>query len=122
MNLSAVRIFVNDVAEAERFYVDQLGLTLETKDLDHGVCILNAGGPQLVIEAVAKDAPQDEQVLVGRFTGVSFAVGDIRSKHQQLSALDVQFSGEPEQQHWGGWLATLKDPSGNELQLVQLAD
>jgi uncharacterized glyoxalase superfamily protein PhnB len=37
----------------------------------------------------------------------------------ELSALGVAFTGLPEQQDWGGILATLRDPAGNELQLVQ---
>ncbi len=32
----------------------------------------------------------------------------------------LEFSGAPEKQDWGGWLATFKNPAGNELQLVQL--
>ena len=36
-----------------------------------------------------------------------------------LKADGVSFVGPPEQQDWGGWLATMRDPSGNELQLVQ---
>ena len=56
---------------------------------------------------------------MGRFTGLSFPVEDIHAKYRQLSAAGVEFSGEPERQYWGGWLATFKDPSGNGLQLVQ---
>jgi Predicted enzyme related to lactoylglutathione lyase len=74
---------------------------------------------QLVVEAVAPDAPQDEQALVGRYTGLCFAVDDIQSVHQQLLSLGVRFCGEPEQQGWGGWLDTFLDPAGNEMQLVQ---
>jgi len=121
MNLSAVRVFVKDVAEAQAFYAERLGLRITFGDLDHGVCIFDAGGAQLIVEAVPEGAPADEQVLVGRFTGVSFAVDDIVAKHQDLLALGVEFSGQPERQYWGGWLATLKDPAGNELQLVQAA-
>jgi lactoylglutathione lyase len=31
----------------------------------------------------------------------------------------VHFTGLPEKQQWGGVLATMQDPAGNELQLVQ---
>jgi uncharacterized glyoxalase superfamily protein PhnB len=56
---------------------------------------------------------------VGRFAGLSFPVEDIQYMHRQLSAVGVEFSGAPQQQYWGGWLATFKDPAGNSLQLVQ---
>jgi catechol 2,3-dioxygenase-like lactoylglutathione lyase family enzyme len=121
MNLAAVRIFVKDVAEAREFYAHRLGFEVVGDNVEHGVCILDAGSAQLIVESVRDQAPADEQALIGRFTGVSFAVEDIAKHHQTLKSLGVEFSGEPEQQYWGGWLATLKDPAGNELQLVQTA-
>ena len=81
--------------------------------------IFDCGGVRLVVEAVPADAPADEQALVGRFTGLSLAVGDIDAEHRRLAALGVRFTGAPERQFWGGWLATFCDPAGNELQLVQ---
>ncbi len=73
----------------------------------------------LVVETVAGDAPEEDRVLVGRFTGLSFTVPDVAAKHRELAARGVPFSGPPESQQWGGRLATLGDPSGNELQIVQ---
>ena len=72
-----------------------------------------------MVEAVADDAPEEDRVLVGRFTGLSFTVKDVREKHRELVSLGVPFTGAPEKQFWGGILATLQDPSGNELQIVQ---
>jgi hypothetical protein len=71
MNLSAARIFVKNVAEAGRFYVDTLSLKLELDDAEHGVCILDAGGPRVIIEAVPDDASETDHMLVGRFRGLS---------------------------------------------------
>lgn len=50
-------------------------------------------GPELalIVESVPPDAPRDDQVLIGRFTG----------------------------QAWGGILATFRDPEGNEMQIFQ---
>jgi lactoylglutathione lyase len=31
------------------------------------------------------------------------------------------FKGVPEKQFWGGTLVTLRDPAGNEVQIVQYA-
>ena len=119
MNLSSARVFVRDIEEAARFYGGTLGFAQSGGGTEYGACIYETGGMQLVVEAVEHDAPQDEQVLVGRFTGLCFEVDDIGSKHRQLLSLGVQFSGEPELQYWGGWLATFVDPVGNEMQLVQ---
>lgn len=118
MNLGAVRVFVRDIAEAKAFYSQRLGLAIEVADEEHGFCMFNTGATKLIIEALGSEDSESHE-LVGRFTGLSFPVADIYAKHRQLAAAGVEFSGEPEQQYWGGWLATFKDPSGNGLQLVQ---
>ena len=119
MNLSAVRIFVRDIAQAKTFYEKHLGLKATLVDLDHGVCVFDAGRAQFIVESVPDGAPAEEQILVGRFSGLSFGVDDIATKHRDLVSQGVEFSGAPEQQYRGGWLATFRDPAGNELQLVQ---
>jgi predicted enzyme related to lactoylglutathione lyase len=121
MKLSAVRVFVRDLEEAKRFYTEVLELSLKSDGSAHGYCVFDAGGAQLILEAIALDASREDQALVGRFTGLSFATDDIHSKHKELLSRGVRFSTSPERQFWGGWLATLKDPSGNGVQLVQLS-
>ena len=119
MKLAAVRVFVHELEPAQDFYQRTLGCKLKAGNAVVGYCVFDAGSADLVLEPVASDAPQDEQVLVGRFTGLSFVVTDVRARHAELLAAGVPFRGAPEQQPWGGWLATLVDPAGNQLQLVQ---
>lgn len=121
MDLAAVRIFVKDITAAHRFYAEQLGLVVELATPEQGVCIFGTGATRLIVERVPADAPEDDRALVGRFTGISFSVDDIQQAYQQLTARGVQFFSPPEQQNWGGWLATFRDPCGNGLQLVQRA-
>ena len=47
-------------------------------------------------------------------------VEDIHREHQRLLQEGVEFIRPPEQEHWGGWIATFKDPDGNILQMLQL--
>lgn len=119
MQLHTARIFVRDLADASRFYEEVLGLPLKADGREQGFCVFDTGPMSLVVERVEEDAPAEDRVLVGRFTGLSFDVADIQSKYKELSSLGVDFSGLPERQQWGGVLATLRDPSGNELQLVE---
>ena len=119
MELNTARVFVKDIDAAKQFYATKLGLPLKADGSQHGYCVFKAGNTELVIEVVSDDAPEEDRVLVGRFTGLSFTVKDISEKHRQLVALGVPFTGAPEKQFWGGILATLQDPSGNELQIVQ---
>ena len=120
MYISTVRVFVRDLVEAEDFYAAKLALPRIAGDPRFGYVVFQTGAVQFVVESVPNDAPQDEQVLVGRFTGLSFSVESVESTYQELKRLGVHFTGAPERQAWGGILATLQDPAGNELQLVQL--
>ncbi|MYH68493.1 MAG: VOC family protein [Dehalococcoidia bacterium] len=53
---------------------------------------------------------------------VHFKVPDIAAAHRRLTDRGVAFSRPPEQERWGGWVATFADPDGNTLQLLQLPD
>lgn len=119
MQLSAARVFVQDLAAAEHFYGALLGLPLQAGGAAQGYCVYGLGGPQLVVEPVAPDAPDEDRALVGRFTGLSLAVASVDRAHAELSQRGVVFLAGPERQPWGGILATFCDPSGNALQLVQ---
>ena len=50
---------------------------------------------------------------------VNLGVSDIQRLHRELTAKGVPFLRPPEQEHWGGWVATLSDPDGNTLHLIQ---
>jgi len=47
-------------------------------------------------------------------------VVDIHSEAKRLADSGVEFIRQPEQESWGGWVATFKDPDGNVIQLMQL--
>lgn len=119
MKLSALRLYVHRLARAHDFYHQRLGLPVKLDGHRQGWCVYALGEVDLVVEAVAPDAPEDEQALVGRHTGISFAVDDIVAAQAELAARGVPFESAPERQAWGGQTTTFEDPDGNQLQLVQ---
>jgi predicted enzyme related to lactoylglutathione lyase len=119
MNIVAFRTFVNDIEAAKYFYKTQLGLSIKADGSHNGYCVFESAGIDLVVECVDGDAPKEERAYVGRFTGISFGVADIQTSYRLLRSQQVRFEGEPEKQDWGGWIATLFDPSNNQLQLVE---
>jgi len=119
VKLAAARIFVRDLGEARAFYEQKLGLRVGVAGPEDDFVVFEAQSCDLVVERVGPDAPREEQVLVGRFTGLSFDVKNIWQLCEKLAAQGVEFTGQPERQSWGGTLATLRDPAGNELQLVE---
>lgn len=119
LNLNTARVFVRDLTQARIFYRDQLGLPVNTQDAAHGVVVFNAGNCELVVQAVAPDAPPAQQARVGRACGLSFRVPNLHVAHQDLVSRGVVFSAAPQRQFWGGTVATFRDPDGNEFELVQ---
>ena len=80
MKLSAIRIFVRELAPARAIYSEMLGLVVKQDGSRFGFCLFEAGGADLLVEAVPIDAPSEEQASVARFTGVSCAVSDIATR------------------------------------------
>ncbi len=119
MILNTARVFVRDLDSAHQFYAQTLGLALKFGGPEVGYCVYDVGHCQLVVEPVAADAPAEDLALVGRFTGLSFKVDHLAEVYERLSAAGVVFVEPPEQQAWGGLVATLLDPAGNGLQLCQ---
>ena len=118
MRLAAARIFVSHWTEALDFYAALLGPPTSVGTA--GAFAVFDGKPSdLIVETVAHDAPAEDRALVGRFTGISFAVDDLDRVHLELTAAGMRFTAVPALQSWGGRLATIVDPSGNQIQLVQ---
>ncbi len=119
MKLRAAKVFVTDLPRAARFYGESVGLPLKAGGADKGFCIYDTGPTQLILEPIGAEAPQARRSLVGRFTGLSLITDDIGKTHEELAGRGVAFTEPPEQQPWGGWMATVVDPEGNVLQIVQ---
>lgn len=119
MKLAAARIFVRRLDEAADFYGRALGLKTKAMSTSLGYVVFDVGGCDLVVEQVPADAAAEDQAMVGRFSGLSFSVPDLVQTCQALSDQGLRFTSPPEAQPWGGQLATLLDPAGNALQLVQ---
>ncbi len=117
MTVTYVNIFVTDLERAVDFYTSKLGLKLEQSDAGHGYASLDAGAIRLGLAAVDGEHSR----MAGRHTGVGLAVDDLVAEHDRLRELGVRFTMAPERQPWGGFMAVLADPDGNELYLDEVA-
>jgi predicted enzyme related to lactoylglutathione lyase len=111
--IGVIRIFVRDLDGARAFYAGLLNLPEQIDGEEFSAFRLE--GVDIVIET----ATGDQAAMVGRFTGFSFAVGDIDATLAELADAGVEILAPPEKQFWGGILAHIADPDGNELTLVQ---
>ena len=117
MKLYAIRIFVKDWANGAAFYRDTLGLEERFRDDDLGWAEYDVGGPCIGLERV-EEGDAEGEALVGRFVGMSLQVDDMDTTCARLSGKGVRFTMPPERQPWGGILAHIADPDGNEITLL----
>lgn len=50
---------------------------------------------------------------------INLGTKHIEEVYRSLTKKGVEFVRPPELEHWGGWVATFRDPDGNFLQLLQ---
>jgi predicted enzyme related to lactoylglutathione lyase len=116
IQIAYVNVFVTDLERAIAFYRDTLGLELAHSDAAHGYASFEAGPVSLGL-ALPGDGQRD---LVGRHTGVGFAVADLEAEHARLAGLGVAFPMAPARQPWGGFMALVADPDGNVYYLDEV--
>ena len=109
-----VTIWTEDLERLVRFYRDTVGLTLRRHHGDFvnfelGDVRLNLGHHDRV-----KGYSLDPYRIM-----VHLGVSDIHGECRRLAEQGVEFIRPPEQEGWGGWVATFLDPDGNILQLLQ---
>lgn len=113
--LGQVSLFVRDVARAEAFYRDVLGLAHHFTFGD--LAFFDMGGTRLYLHAVDEDAWRAGSVLY-------FLVDDIATAHLELERRGVHFAGAPHRIHTDEatgveeWMAFFDDPFGNTLALM----
>jgi catechol 2,3-dioxygenase-like lactoylglutathione lyase family enzyme len=128
MRIHLTSVFVDDQAEALRFYTDVLGFVKKT-DVPLGedrwltvVSPENPDGTELLLEPSGHPAvkPYRDALNADGIPVTAFAVDDVRAEFKRLRDLGVQFTQEP--LDMGTVItAVLDDTCGNLIQLQQLA-
>jgi catechol 2,3-dioxygenase-like lactoylglutathione lyase family enzyme len=133
--LTTVQVWVQDQDEALAFYTDKLGLELRDdvtvpemgnfRWLTVGV----PGQPDVAITLMAVPGPPvfDQEthdqiralISKGAASGLFFAADDVQATYEELKARGVDFQQEPTQQPYG-IDAGFRDPSGNQMRMIQL--
>jgi predicted enzyme related to lactoylglutathione lyase len=104
-------------AEMARFYHHVLGLVPRSSRAD----FINFDWNGVRLSVGVHDGLRGRAVDPLRIM-VNLAVDDIEAVHGRLARAGVVFIRPPEQEEWGGRVATFADPDGNTLQIMQLPD
>ena len=132
--LTNVLVWVHDQDEALAFYTDKLGL-----ELRHDVTVPELGNfrwltvgvpgqPDVAVTLMAIPGPPvfddetREQIVAlmskGAYGALFFNTDDCRATYEELKGLGVEFQQEPTEQPYG-IDAGFRDPSGNQMRMVQ---
>ncbi len=131
-NVSIVSVFVKDVDESKRFYIDVLGF--EARDditLGDGYrwCTVNhPSQPELMVNLAVPGPPHSPELVdamkraqdEGGMHGLGLNVDDCEKTYEELRAKGVEFIQPPERRPYGTE-ALCRDNSGNWLVLVERA-
>lgn len=112
--VAGVIIWTDSLERLVPFYRDRL--SLEPHSVQTDFVAFRFGAVRLSIglhSAVSGPTREPYRIMV------NLAVRDIHDSYRQLTARGVEFIRPPEREHWGGWVATFRDPDGNLLQLLQ---
>jgi catechol 2,3-dioxygenase-like lactoylglutathione lyase family enzyme len=133
--LTHVNLWVHDQNEALAFYTEKLGMELRDdvtlaemgnfrwltvgppNQPDIAVVLMSVPGPPVFDADTA--AKLNELVAKGAAGGLFFSTDDCESTYEDLKGRGVEFSQEPTQQPYG-LDAAFRDPSGNQIRMVQM--
>ena len=110
-----VTIWTDDLDPMFRFYHDILCLTLHSRHEDWLAFELGEVRFNIGLHNNVHGSNQDPFRFMPHL-----GVDDIHLEYERLKEDGVEFIRPPQQELWGGWIATLEDPDGNLLQLLQL--
>lgn len=121
MKIAYANVYVTNLARSTEFFQSTLGLDLQHADPEFGYASFDAGPIRMGIAQI-DPADSEQGKLVGRQTGLGFAVDDLNTHHAHLASRGVVFSMAPSKQPWGGFMAMFEDPDGNVFYLDEITD
>jgi predicted enzyme related to lactoylglutathione lyase len=115
MNICGVIIWTDQFSTMNFFYRDILGLSLHSESEDFVAFNMGSGlRLSLGVHSKVRGKSNDSHRIM-----VNLGVENIDLTYKRLVASGVSFLRTPERERWGGYVATLKDPDNNIIQLLQ---
>jgi len=111
--ISIVMLGVRDLARAVKFYHDTLGLKVQFQSSEFA--FLDAGEVTLALAIPLAQALGGSAAKLGGAAELVFAVDDVRSAYEALSAKGIKFIREPHNVTGAQWAANFEDPDGHAL-------
>lgn len=119
-----ITIYVRDLEQSIRFYVERLGFSLIFDSLVGDGRFVVVGPPDgSAVLSLAPVRPESEEYRsIRRTAPIVFLTENVVARYNEWGAKGVTFLEPPHQPLWGGLYASLEDPDGNSLRLVESDD
>ena len=137
IRIATTQLWVHDQGEALAFYTEKVGMEVradvtlpELGDFrwltvgpagqeDVSIVLMAIPGPPVMDPDTADDV---RKLMAKGFAGTVFLVtDDVHGSYEELTSRGVEFSEPPEERPYG-IDSSFRDPSGNSIRLMQLAD
>ncbi len=115
-DIIGVNLFTAQMERMVAFYRDVIGLSQHS---DHGELVTFDVRPGLRLNIGRHSQIWTEESLDPFRIMLNLGVDDIQTAYARMLEQGTEFLRPPEQEAWGGWIATFRDPDGNTLQLMQ---
>ena len=119
LNVSGLIIWTaaSHFALMRSFYSDILELPIRSDRKEFINFELDSFRLTIAVHSKIKNSAKDPLRIM-----INLGTPRIQETYKTLTARGVSFLRDPEQEDWGGWIATFNDPDGNVIQLLQEAD
>lgn len=114
-DIIGINVYTDNLEELMLFYRDIIGIQLRSSHDSAVVFELRPGMRLNIGRHTNVQGPSKDPFRIM----INFETSDIHSSYTELNARGAHFIRRPEKESWGGWVATLQDPDGNTLQLLQ---
>jgi catechol 2,3-dioxygenase-like lactoylglutathione lyase family enzyme len=120
--ITAITLFVEDLAEAKRFY--QAVFDLPTQYEDENSAVFGFGNTLINLLDVKAATELVDPAPVGAGDGgaravFTLTVDDVDATYQRLSGLGVEFLNGPIDRPWGIRTASFRDPGGHIWEIAR---
>jgi catechol 2,3-dioxygenase-like lactoylglutathione lyase family enzyme len=137
IRITHANVWVHDQDEALAYYTDRVGMEVREdvtlpelggfrwltvgppNQPDVALALIEVPGPPVMDEDTA--AKLKEIVAKGAAGGVFLGTDDCQATYEEMKARGVEFTEEPAQRPYG-IDAAIRDPSGNQIRLVQTTE
>ena len=119
MKVAGVALYVDDLAKAKRFYVEMLGMEALATTADSTELELRSGDQRRIILRAAVARPMSTGAQ-GANTSFTLQVNDLDVTLASLAAFNIKMIDREIRKEGVGVAATIIDPAGNPVSLMQV--